>query len=141
MMANKNTKKYKNFFIKLFFILYTFVYPVKIESNLDTPPDYRDYPDQPEIEPVVTEAAEYNLTVYQLNTSPKQITDFALAKVDISAINKYSLIHYNNYVLHQLKLFKHPITPHQQLLSILQKSNIWHQSSAEDSPLLGLRIE
>jgi hypothetical protein len=138
MMENKNTfiKSFflLNAFIYSFFIFNVVVYPAEIETNLRVDSGCCYDLNQAEIDLVFSEKPGHNSTTYQFNSSAKQIADSALAKVDFLALNKNALIHYNNYVLHQLKLFKRPITPQPQLLSILQKSNIWHQSSDEDSP-------
>lgn len=144
-MDHRDTPKHKNIFIRVFFILNLFVYsffifstlvyPAIIENNLWVYTGcYYDL-DQTEIEPAFSERSNNKFGFYNLNSSPKQTAGFTPVNVDFSAVHKYSLIHYNNYVRHQLKLFDRTFTPRQQLVSILQKNNIWHQSSDEDSPL------
>ncbi len=136
-MNYQNSTKYKNFFFKFFFILNALIYLVKIEGDLSVPADYCYNPIQIRIEQVVSERPEYNLRLSQFDTSQKQIADFTLANIDFSFINKYSLIQFNNYVFHELKSYQHPFSPNHQLTSILQKHNIWHQSSDESDPLFG----
>ena len=126
MMNNKNTIKYKNFFTAIIFILNIFVNLVKLENSLYIPTDYSHYSNQSEIELVVSERPEYNLSFDKLKFSPKQLTDFIFAHIDFSAIHKYWLIHYQNYVLVQLKSFSRTFIPN---FSYLQKWNVWHQSS------------
>ncbi len=134
-MGNKNTVTYKNSFIQFFFILTTFICIVKLDSNLYIPTDCFYHPNQTRIELVVSEQAEYNVTFNTSSISQGQETDFTLAHVDFSSINKFLLIQYSNYVLHQLKSFKYFLIPNQQLVSILQNKNIRHQSPDEDFPL------
>jgi len=127
MINNKNTTKYLNFFTATFFILIIFVNLVKFENNLYIPNDYTLYSNQSQIELVVSESSEYNLSFDKLNLSPKQITDFDIIHIDFSSIHKYWLIHFQNYILVQLKSFNRTLIPQKQLISILQ--NMWHHSS------------
>ena len=129
MEPKESTAKNFNFFITTIFILNVFVNLVKFENNLYTSTDYTHYSNQTEIELVVTERTEYNLSYDKLNPSQKQITDFTFAHIDFSFIHKYCLIHYQNFVIVQLKTFDPSSIPNQQFISILQ--NMWHHSSFE----------
>ena len=133
-MSEKN-KNLKGLFLRFVFILTALIYLVKAESSLYTPTNYCDDPIQTKIELVVSTALEYDLSLYKLDAPPKQTRDFTHTHIDFSSINKFALLHYHNYVLHQLNSFNRTFTLHHQLTSILQKNNIWHQSSDED-PLL-----
>jgi len=112
-----------------FFILNTCINLVKYESNLYSPTNYSHYSNQSEIELVVSERTEYNLSFNKLNPAPKQVTDFTFAQIDFLSIHKYQLIQYQNYILIQLKSFNCTFIPNQQFVSILQ--NMWHHSSFE----------
>lgn len=126
-MINKNTAKYTNLFTITVFILNTFANLAKFENNLYIPTDYSHYSNQTEIELVVSERPEYNLSFDKLNPSPNQVTNFTFAHFDFSSIHKYWLIHYQNYVLVQLKSFNRSFIPNQQFVSIIQ--NMGHHSS------------
>ncbi|MFC1975780.1 hypothetical protein ACFLXQ_05235 [Chloroflexota bacterium] len=143
--AEENTPNHKNVFIRLFFSFNVFVYsffifstlifPLMLENNRSVDTGcYYDL-DQTELELAFTERSEYIFSFYQLNSSQKQTAGFTPANVHFSAVHKTSLIFYNNFVRHQLKLFNRTFTPQPQLVSILQKNNIWHQSSDEDPSL------
>jgi len=127
MKPNKNTTKYINFFTATFFIFNIFVNLVKFENNLYSPTNYIHYSNQTEIELVVSERTEYNLSLNKLNPPPKRVTDFTFTHIDFSSIHKYWLIQYQNLVFIQLKSFNCTFIPNKQFVSILQ--NIWHHSS------------
>ena len=130
---NNNTLNGKDVFFKIIFILNALIYIIKFENSLCTPTYDCNSPNQTRIELIVTGRPDYNLSFCKCNTSPKQATHFTLTTTDLSSINKYSLIHFNNCILHQLKSLKYTFSPFYQLISILQKNNIWHQSSDDDS--------
>lgn len=119
-------------FIRFFFILSTFINVVKAEGSWFAPTDHCYHCNQTEIQLVVSIVPEDELNFYELEASPKQKTDYALTPIDFSSIHKLKLLYYNCYVLDQLKTLKRSFTPNLQLASILQKKNIWHQSSDED---------
>jgi len=127
MKPNKNTTKYINFFTATFFIFNIFVNLVKFENNLYSPTNYIHSSNQTEIELVVSERTEYNLSLNKLNPPPKRVTDFTFTHIDFSSIHKYWLIQYQNLVFIQLKSFNCTFIPNKQFVSILQ--NIWHHSS------------
>jgi hypothetical protein len=129
MKPKESTDKNFNFFIIAVFILNVFVNLVKFENNLYASAVYIHYSNQSEIELVVSERAEYNLSIDKLNFSPKQATDFIFAQIDFSAIHKYWLIHFQNYILVQFKSFNRISIPNQELASIIQ--NLWYHSSFE----------
>ena len=126
-MNNKSTTKFLNFFTATFFILNVFVNLVKFENNLYIPTDYTHYSNRTKTELVVSGRTEYNLCLEKLNPSQKQVADFTFAHIDFSSIHKYWLIHFQNYVLIQLRSFNYIFIPQKQFVSILQ--NIWHHSS------------
>ena len=127
MKPNNNTTKYLNFFTATFFILNIFVNLVEFENNLHGPTDYTHYSNQTEIELVVSERAEYNLSLDKLNLTQKQVADFSSDVIDFSAIHKHWLIYFQNFVRIQLKSFNYNFIPKKQIVSILQ--NMWHHSS------------
>jgi hypothetical protein len=141
----KNTPDHKNILIRFFFsfnvfvysffVFSTLIYPLMLENNLRIEAGCYDDLDQTELEPAFAERSGYSFDFYQLNPSQKQTAGFTPANVDFSAVHKYALICYNNYVRHQLSSFNHAFTPQPQLISILQKSNVWHQSFDEDPSL------
>ena len=119
----------KLFVIRFFFIFTGFIYL----STLAGPTDFYYNPIQTQIELVVSIETEDGLGLSEIDAPAKPVLDFSQA--DFLSINKFALFHYNNYVLHQLKSVKRTFSPNHQLSSILQKNNIWHQSS-EEPPLL-----
>jgi len=128
-MNNKNTAKYTNFFTVTFFILTTFVNLIRFENNRYLPTDYTQHSNQTEIELVVSERTEYNLSLNKLNPPLKRVINFTYTHIDFSSIHKYWLIHYQNFVLIQLKSFNCTFIPKKQFVSILK--NMWHHSSFE----------
>ena len=134
MEPKEITAKNFNFFITAFFILNVFVNLIKFENNLNIPNDYTHYSNQTKTELVVSRGTEYNLSFEKLNPSPKQAMDFAFAHIDFSSIHKFWLIHYQNFVLIQLKSFNCTFIPQKQFVSILQ--NMWHHSSFESGKLV-----
>lgn len=132
-----NARNTTNFFLRFFFILTALIYLVEAESSLYTPTDFCYDPIQTKIELVVSVELESDQSFYKLDASPKQIPDFTDIPSDFSSLHKLALFHYNNYLLHQLSSFKHNSIPKLQLTSILQKHNVWHQSSDEPPVLFG----
>lgn len=124
-------------FIRFFFILTALVYLVKAESSLYAPIQLCYYSYPTEIELVVSSEPEYGLSFQETGAHPQQITVSTHAQIDFSAIYKSALFIYDRYVLQQLKSFNQTFTLRHRLTSVLQKSNIWHRSSDEDSLLLG----
>jgi hypothetical protein len=127
MRSDKNTTKYTNYLLTFIFAVTTSVHLVKFENNLYIPEDYAHYSNRTEIELVVSERSNYNLSLNKLNTAPKQVTDFTFAHIDFSSIHKYWLIQYQNYIVVLLKSFSRTFIPNKQFVSILK--NMWHHSS------------
>ena len=136
-MNEKNTKNLRSFSIRFFFISTALIYLVQAESSFYAPTDFCYDPIQTKIELLVSTEIEYDLSFNKLGFSPKQIPDFTDIPIDFSSLHKLALFHYNNYLLHQLSSFKHNFIPKLQLTSILQKHNVWHQSSDEPPVLFG----
>ncbi len=128
MLKNKKSKYFGRFF-GVFFILNIFVNLVKFENNLYISTDSSRYSNRSEIELVVSERTEYNLSFFKLRSFPKQANDCIFAQIDFSTIHKYWLIHFQNYILIQLKSFNRSFIPNQQLASNLH--NLWYHSSFE----------
>ena len=126
-MIFKSKTQNTSYLIAFLFILNTCAHLVKFENNLHVPTDYTHYSNQTEIELVVSERTEYNLCLDKLNPTPKQVADFSFDVIDFSAIHKYWLIHFQNFVRIQLKYFNCNFIPKKQIVSILQ--NMWHHSS------------
>jgi len=115
--------------IKFFLIFTGFIYL----STLPGPTDFYYNPIQTQIELVVSIETENGLGLSEIDAPAKPVLDFS--QVDFLTINKFALFYYNKCVLHQLKSVKDTFPPNHQLTSILQKNNIWHQSS-EEPPVL-----
>jgi hypothetical protein len=118
------------------YILVILIFLVKTESSVYSV-EHSNYYNQTKTELVVAAEPEYDFNFFKLETPLKRITDFTPTHIDLSVIYEFTHFHYNNYVLLQLKLLKRPFSPHYQLTSVLQKNNIWHQSSEEDPLLFG----
>ena len=71
----------------------------------------------------------------KFDTPSKQRVEFLDVPIDFSSSDALALYHYNHDVQHQLISFTRSFSPTLQLTSILQKHNIWHQSSDEDPSL------
>ena len=123
-----------SFIIKLFFILIG-VYLIQVRSPFEIPTDYCNDPIQTNIELVVSNEPENESGIFELNTAPKQLLEVTHNYFDFVTIYKLSLFHYRTYILNQLKSLEHISTPNFQLIFILQKNNIWHQSSDKDPVL------
>ena len=134
-MYKKKTTNSKSLFTSFFYILITLIFLVTAESTIYTPIEYCYYSHPTEIELVVTTETEYDLSLFKIDAPPKRSFDFAVAHIDFMSICKLTLFHYDNYVRHQLKSFKRTFFPNHELSSILQKHNVWHQSSEEDPVL------
>ena len=126
MLKNKKSK-HVNHFIGFIFILNVFVNLVKFENNLYASTNFIHYSNQSEIELIVSERSEYNLSFLKLNAFLRQAKDCTFAQIDFSAIHKYWLIYFQNYLLVQFNSFNRAIIPNQQFASILQ--NLWYHSS------------
>lgn len=126
-MIFKSKTQNTSYLIAFLFILNTCAHLVRFENSLYIPTDYTQYSNQTEIELVVSERTEYNLSLDKLNLTPKQVADFSSDAIDFSTIHKHWLIHYQNFVLIQLKSFNCNFIPQKQFVSILQ--NMWHHSS------------
>ena len=126
-MSKKKKSKNIGRFIGFFFILNIFINLVKYENSFNAATTYRHCRSQTEIELVVSERPEYNLSLVRLNPAPKLATDFIFAHIDFSSIHKYWLIHYQNCLLVQLKSFNRTFILNQQFDSIIQ--NMWYHSS------------
>ena len=125
----------KSLFTSFCSILITLIFLIQAESTLCVPSEFSYYPHQTEIELVVTTETEYKLSLFKIDATPKQSFDFAVAHIDFKSICKLTLLNYDKYLRHQFKYFKRSLSPNNNLLSILQKHNAWHQSSDEDSVL------
>jgi len=119
------------FAVKFLLLLTGFVYL----GTLSGPTDFFYNPIQTQIELVVSIESGDVLALSEIDAPAKPIADFS--QVDFFSINKFALFHYNNYVLHQFKSIQQTFPQNHQLTSILQKNNIWHQSSEEPRALFG----
>ena len=126
-------------FIRFFFILSTFINVVIAEGpwSVPAPTDHYFHCDQTKIELVVSIIPKDQLNFCDLEPSPKQKKDSTPTSYDFSLIHKFELFYYDCYVLGQLKTLKRSFTISRQLISILQKHHIWHQSSEEDLLVFG----
>jgi hypothetical protein len=133
-MLTKNTHKYTIILKTTFFIVIVFINLIKYENNLYATTTYHHCRNQTEVELILSDRPEYNLSFVRLNPTPKPATNFTFAHLDFSSIHKYWLIHYHHYVHVQLKSFNRTFLPNQQFVSILQ--NMWHHSSFESGNLV-----
>lgn len=129
---NNNTLNGKDIFFKIIFILNALIYIIKFENSLCTPTYDCNSPNQTRIELIFTGQSNHPKSFYKLSI-PLKTTPFTPLIADLSSINKHSLNHYNNCIRYQIKYYKSHFDFNHQIISILQKNNIWHQSSDEDS--------
>ncbi len=134
-MDVKKTTNSMSLFARFFYILITLIFLVKAESTIYAPTECSYYSHPTETELVVTTATDYDLSLFKIDAPPKPGSDFAVAHIDFISLCKLTLLNYDNYVRHQLKSHKSAFLPNQTLLAILQKHNVWHQSSGEDPVL------
>ena len=134
-MDQRSRTNFNKSFIRLVFSLGVFIYVLGTESYLPILTDYCYYASQTETELVVFSKKEIDLGfLKRLDDSPKQITDFVQPNPDFSSTHGLARLHYGATVLHRYKSCQRHFTPNHQITSILQKKNIWHQSSDEDPP-------
>ena len=129
-----NNSILKNLTVKFFFIVITLINILKFESGIYSS-NYCYYPHSTNIELVIFSCPSYNLKSSQHIFSLKQNNnEYRTFHCDnIFTHNNYPvfIIHYfvDNY-LYNRGIY----SPNQHILLILQKKNIWHQSSEEEPP-------
>lgn len=130
---NNNTLNSKDVFLKYIFILNALIYIIKYDNSLCTPTYDDNSPNQTRIELIETEKSDYHLSSCKCQPSPKRITHLPFTTTDLSYVNRVLLIQFHNLCVQHFKSIKNTYSPFHLLISILQKNNIWHQSSDEDS--------
>lgn len=132
-VCTMNSKNIKVFIFKLFFIVISFIYFIKLENEIYPHYDYCYFPHLTNIEIVVNSHPPYNLQSYKnphllkLKNSEHRSFDFDKLK-----INRTTYTLQTRFSIHSLLNFQLRYSPNRQILSILQKKNIWHQSSDDD---------
>lgn len=125
----------RNFIILEFFFIFTGFFLSRAENSFYVYTECCDNPVQTRTELIVSVEPEYDSLFSESDNSEKQTPDFSHSHIGFSTLYKGTLNHYHNYVLHQLNSYKCSFALNHQLIVILQKHNIWHQSS-EDPPVL-----
>ncbi|MBC8185912.1 hypothetical protein H8E88_32915 [candidate division KSB1 bacterium] len=128
-MKNTTVKKIAFNFL---FILITFVYVIRLESEVYSAVDFFYYPNLPTIELVVQPKTNFYLQVVK-NLSPSNSLTF---KKSVSCFF-YSIAHKYLFKLSCISLIQQlpneqvVCSPTNQIISILQKKNICHSSDDE----------
>ena len=123
-------------FIRCLFILNVFVCLARLESGLCSTADHSPAITKAVIELVVPENPSCNITIYGPVSSPAQSPEFSSNGAVLSSINKYTIIAYNAFALQVLKSSAIARNHSLQLVTILQKCSVWHQSSGDALPHL-----
>jgi hypothetical protein len=118
-------------FIRFLFILNAFVYLITFENRLGTAVWNSGNPDRTQIENVFTQKSHHDSAFTGFSPCPRQIVGTVDVNIDFIKNSRLALTVYNQNVLNQIKSFHH-ITALYPFISILQKNNIWHQSSDDD---------
>ena len=121
----------RSLFARFFCILITLIFLVKAESTIYAPIEFCYYCPPTEIELVVTPEIDYDLALFKVDVPQKQYADFAV-HINFESIYTITAIYYDSYVRHLLKSFKRAFSSNLELISILQRYNVWHQSSDEE---------
>ena len=134
-MNENSTTPLSSFLIRFFCVLVASVFLVQAESSISAPTKFCYYSYSTEIERVVTTGPENDGPFYELSAPPRPKTDSGVNGAEFSALLRITLVQYESHVLLQLASFQRTFAPTHRINSILQKKNIWHQSSDEDPPL------
>ena len=132
-MNRNNIIKTKSFLLTFFLTCFALLCLLKLDGNWYPFADFNHPPNQTEIGFFVSNIPVYFPYSHQSETPSEQITDYVC--FDFPLDYKLSLNSYNQYVLHQLKLLKCSFIPHEQVVPVLQKKSIWHQSTDDAPPL------
>jgi hypothetical protein len=120
------------FLIRSLFILNILICLLRLESGLCAVADHSSTATKAVIELVVPENPSCSLTIYSFPSANGQSPEYSCDNAALS-YNNYASVDYDAFVLQLIKssnlIRNHSI----QLVSILQKCSIWHQSS-DDSP-------
>jgi hypothetical protein len=125
----------KTNFISCLFVLNVFVCLARLDSGLCVAADHSPAITKSVIELVVPENPSYSFTIYSTPSSPSHFPEFSGDGAVLSSINNYSHSDYDTFVLHLLKTSGIFSSSSLQVVSILQKCSIWHQSSSDLPPL------
>jgi hypothetical protein len=126
----------KTNFIRCLFILNVFVCLAKLESGLDVTAGHSTVTVQSAIELIVSSSPSYDITFYGAPSSPTPSSEFSGSGAALSSINKYTLIDYNAFALRVLNSSNIARNYSLQLVLIVQKCSVWHQSSGVALPQL-----
>jgi len=128
-MKNTNIKKFS---FNLFLISITFFHVIKFESEVYSAVDFNYYPNLPSIELVVQSLPKYNLQSVK-NLSPCNPLTFKKHTSNFfqSTAHKYLFKLSCFSLIQQFPDEQIACSPTNQIISILQKKNLWHSSDDE----------
>jgi len=122
-----------NFILKIFFLLFTFIYVIKQEGEINKYTDYSDYSKKTYSEFVIDQNCNSDISFYKyfsVNTGynhniPASDVNYSVNQLTL----KYSIHNFFDY-FNDIAFI---LLPQTKILKILQKKNVCHKSS-DDSP-------
>jgi hypothetical protein len=127
IMLKRNTIKYLILFNALICI-------IRVDRYIYTERYYYEEPLRVNTELVIDQIPVLNIT----QDNPGIIINHhpVLIQVvnSVTPLPEFAPVFYNNYILHQLRIYSHSFSYNPSLISILHKKNITHQSSESDLP-------
>ena len=135
-----NSKKFfskvqAKYLINIFFLIGFVIAGIRLENYLYETEDYCNIPVLEKNELVLPEQPkeEYILTDY--NDKHEGISYDIVDTRNIYAY-KFTIISYNSFILNKFKTITANHIYHSDIISILQKNNIWHKSFGEEPSFL-----
>lgn len=136
LMNSVLSEKSKNLLIQFIFVVSAFIHLIKLDSELCTSPAYHSPKNQTQVEHVLPEKDSYPIEFRLVGPIKEHPGSLPFHQLHHSIIYKILLIDYNHRQINQIRYLNQTPSNQFYLIVILQKSNIWHQSSNEDPPFL-----
>jgi len=118
---------------KISFLFLIFISTLKIESASHISLYSHEYSNKTNVECVYTPTQTNFKKFLPYKSLQKEIGFDSISQYNFHVINKFSLLYYNKYIIHRLKLHRYPFTFSFQFIKIPQ-GNIFHQT-ADEEPL------
>ena len=130
-----SNKQQINFIFKIFFLLITFIYVIKQESETNKYTDYSDYSEKTYSESVHDLNSNSGLS-HHLYFSDDTFYNYYIPSTDVSFWHNQSTLKFSiHYYIDNFNNVSLVFFPKTKILKILQKKNICHKSS-DDLPTL-----
>lgn len=128
---NNSISESKNYFLKIFFLIQFLIVIIKIEATAFSPIYYYEHPTQAQVELVIPDGQPATHSIYNFISSTNKINDLPFSVIDYSALHKYALYYYDNYLITHYRSIKNNFIPHIKSFSVLQRKNPCYQSNDE----------